>query len=466
VTRYLVEIQAAHVPSSLAGAPLPVEIFAEDGRASRTMLQLSGEPVRQEVSKGGSYLVRTTLPSGRVISSVAETPANADETGVAVGRTVIDLEETDAVADFWREAGSFIRAAATIQGQVKEGAPVPAWFGAWAQELLGRTKDNLGELARSAASYVLEKIGVGTFARPRGGDAAASGSAHSAPSSENQPIKPFLIFQAGRFAEWKPRKEFSGATIVFQSTESGSIGPDGKVPVPAGWSKDVLYLTISYPGQSNRSLMVWRPGPRKLPAQLGLDRSTMGYRSGSILSAFPNPEEDPMTAALFEFVRRGAFEEARVSLEAMISSLKNAYAEGDPNRGVLAGYVLHKLGHSFAEEFIPKLSESDPDIADVHVLNCVQSIAAGKSDEALKSIGRAIDRGIPVYTEGIRLLRDGANLLRDLRPDDEEAARYARQASTMAAAANFDSTLSCLKIGLDLSVEFSVESGLPHPLMP
>ncbi|MGJ5208132.1 hypothetical protein [Bradyrhizobium sp. HKCCYLR20261] len=446
MTRYLVEVQASNVPDNLAGVPLAVEIFDQDGKASRNVLQLSGEPLKRDVPGEGTYLVRTTLPSGRVISSIAETPAVADENGLAVGRTVLDLQEADALAEFWREAKSFLGALAAIQESVKQGAPIPPWVASWVNELLARGKENAGGILQSALAYVLDKIGLAVLANLGGEDAG--------PTIEPPPAAPILNFRCGSFVEWEAHGAPTGSTIVLKPLQEGTIGLDGTIPAPMENIRAAHLFEIADSTKQIRSLVVWKPGINRRPARLSLDFSTVGYRSGSMLSASFDPEEDPITASCFEYLTRGAFEDARLGLEALVPLLKQGYAEADPIRGILAGYVLYKLGEPSADTFIRSLCERSPDVADVHVLACAQSIAAGKSDEALLSFNEAFVRGIPAFTEGIKLLRDGANYFRDLHPQDESVRQLARRASAIAAAANFDSTLACLRLGLDLDVRF------------
>src|SRR5262249_51702420 len=83
----------------------------------------------------------------------------------------------------------------------------------------------------------------------------------------------------------------------------------------------------------------------------------------------------------------------------------------------------------------------------------------------VESFAKALDCGVPIYTEGTRLLRDGSNFLRDFHPGDTRLLDNARKAASIAAAANFASTLNCLRLGDDLAVEsgagYASERGRP-----
>ncbi|MDA9414031.1 hypothetical protein XH81_03995 [Bradyrhizobium sp. CCBAU 25360] len=454
MTRYLVEIAASHVPDSLVGAPLAIELFSQEGRARRAVLELSGDPLRYEVTKAGRYLVRTILPSGRVISSVAEMPETADVNDEVIAKTVLNLEETDAPTDFWRDARSFAQIVAQIKENVRAGEPVPAWFSAWAGGFFTRVKSRLGELAANAISSLVSVVLKTSTTEVVIAERGTTDTPIGRTSTEKRATGPVLTFECGKFKEWRDDQHASNPTIKLTLLASGRCGEDGTVwAPPAAEARGPLYLRITNPTKSFSSLMIWKPGARRGPARLSLNTRTVGYRSGSVLGATPDPE-DPVTTMLFQYVRNGAFEEARLGLDTLVGQLENAPQSADPNRDILAGYVLYKLRHSYADILIPRLCSTLPDFSDCHILNCAQMIAAGKNDDALGPLTEAIAHGVPIYTEGIRLLRDSANFFRDIRPDDEQIGQQVRKARILAAAANLDSTLTCLRLGLDLSTEW------------
>ena len=451
MTRYVVEIEALRVPEALKGAPLAIEIFSEEGKARREVLPLSGEPLKYDVAKGGSYLVRTTLPSGRVISNVAETPDVANSNGEAIGKAVLNLEESDAFTDFLHDARSFAEIVSQVQDNVRAGAPVPAWFSAWARSFFKRAKESIGEVAASALMHV-----VGLFKTADTEIATAQvalpSEAEKLPPDTKTELPAFGV-ECGSFREWHSDRAEANPVIRLKSLTAGICDQNGVVHAPKTETVGPLYLKLTDPTKSFSTLMIWKPGPNLKPAHLSFSSGTIGHRSGSVLAATPELE-DAVTAMLFQYVRNGALEEARLSLDELVKQLEKSDDWSDPNRGILAGYVLYKLRHSYADILIPRLCENLAEFSDSHLLKCAQLIAAGESERALQPLTAALTCGVPVYTEGVRLLRESANYFRDVEPDNEKIGEFVRMARAVAAAANLDSTLTCLRLGSDIAAEF------------
>ena len=60
-----------------------------------------------------------------------------------------------------------------------------------------------------------------------------------------------------------------------------------------------------------------------------------------------------------------------------------------------------------------------------------------------------------MYSEGVRLLRDGLNFVAGLFPDDPDVKAGAALANTLASVAILESQLTCLRIGKRLRVVWS-----------
>jgi hypothetical protein len=75
----------------------------------------------------------------------------------------------------------------------------------------------------------------------------------------------------------------------------------------------------------------------------------------------------------------------------------------------------------------------------------------------MEPLTEAIRCGIPIYTACVRMLRDSTNFFRDLHHGDERFEEYSRKAHSVAAAANIESTLRCLRLGLDLTAKYVSE---------
>jgi hypothetical protein len=60
-----------------------------------------------------------------------------------------------------------------------------------------------------------------------------------------------------------------------------------------------------------------------------------------------------------------------------------------------------------------------------------------------------------MFSEGVRLLREGLNFLSGLYPEDAELQAAASRAYRIAAAANLDSELTALRLGTELAVRLA-----------
>jgi hypothetical protein len=467
--RYQVQIAAANVPEELAGAPLSVEIISQAGNARRVLLPLSSTPVIQDVDEPGSYFIRATLPSGRLIAYTATTPETPNLQGDARCTVVVDLKEHDATSDFWREAQSLLQIATAIQSsRAATGAKdqrLPAWLVSEAHDLVKRAWGSTTASIASGIGRLLETVGLlsAPIIRADTSQPARPKSTANPPpiqgTGDSSTATAVMSYDWGTFVRWDSAPEkhshrFEIPKMVLRRGGSGTVGPHGEIMPP--WTQgsriEPHFIKVTEAPTAAGSLIVWSPGPTLRPARVVPDHDAAIHHSGSPLMAFLDPV-DSTTATLFSYVRRGAIEEARTAVPALLSMLKRDTVLG-PNQGLFAAYVLYKLRDRNVDELILRLCTQYPELPDVHILAASQLISDGKINEAIEPLRAALARGAPVYTEGVRLLRDGSNFFRDFRPDEEYFQNNARQAASIAAAANFQSDLTCLRMGDDLVMEF------------
>lgn len=454
VTRYLIQIEAENVPEVLAEAPLSIEVISTDGKAQRLVLPLSGGPVQQEVPGSDSYLVRAALPSGRRLSSTVAKSDFIDLQNLVVAKAVLDLEENGAAIDFWREAGSLLQIAAAIRAGPKPEEPLPGWLAEATRDLVGRAWRNISgfindKLERYRDNEPRATIGGESrkATRPMVSRGGSGGSGESAAAVTTQ------NFEWGVFVGWDDR---AGSTpqLLLRRCGAGTIGALGEVdPIALENHQGNYLIKVLGPSPDAGSLVAWLPGSKRRSARIAIDPDKGAGRSGSVLIAFPDLE-DSMATTLFSYVRQSSLEEARVGLPMLVASLQSSERPLGPNRGMLSAYVLYKLRHPYAAELIPRLRLQYPALADVHILAAAQLISEGRNTEADSPLTDALACGMPTYNEGVKLLRDSSNFLCDFYPDDPRFRSNARKASVIAAAANFDSSLTCVRLGRDLTAEF------------
>jgi hypothetical protein len=130
--------------------------------------------------------------------------------------------------------------------------------------------------------------------------------------------------------------------------------------------------------------------------------------------------------ALLGYLRTGAVEGADVTAESLLQQKRR-----DPIAAAIGGYYLLRTASlDRLSAWGPNLSQWFPWLADGAVIDGWQHIHAGREhrgdpdrhfDVARRQLIRATRRGVPVYTEGLRLLVDGLRLLReDAEAEDAE----------------------------------------------
>ncbi|WP_454652288.1 hypothetical protein [Bradyrhizobium liaoningense] len=465
MTRYVIQIEGDNVPESLVGAPLSIEVISTDGRAQRTVLPLTSRPVRHEVSGPDSYLVRAALPSGRrLATTVVESGfIELHQDDMAIAKAVLDLEESGAAADFWREAGSLLQIAAAIRAANKPEEPLPRWLVEATRDLVVRTwksvagfvSDTLDHYRDKGAPVVVGGSTTEVIARPSVNTRSESKGVGGVPTPAAT-----LNFEWGVFRAWEG-EDGTAQRLLIQRGGTGSIGELGEVePFKLENHRGNYLIRVLGPPPDPGSLVAWVPGLQHGSARIAIDPDNANNRSGSLLIAFPDLE-DTMATTLFSYVRQSSLEEARIGLPVLVESLQHNTEPLGPNRGMLSAYVLYKLRHPYAAEFIPYLRRQFPELADVHILSAAQLIAAGRNGEVDEPLSKALDCGVPTYNEGIRLLRDSTNFLCDFYPQEPRFRSNARRASVMAAAANFDSSLTCLRLSDSLTAAFAGAFRLP-----
>ena len=85
-----------------------------------------------------------------------------------------------------------------------------------------------------------------------------------------------------------------------------------------------------------------------------------------------------------------------------------AAAADDPLAGLLAGYVLLRLGrHGALDGLLEALRDLPPGISDAHILRGERAAALHGPDAGMQSFLDAVNAGIPVFAEGLTRLVEG-----------------------------------------------------------
>lgn len=404
--KYGLSIRALDVPERLRGAPVSVEIVSAHGPARRTMLTLSDAPSLESVDGPGAYLVRATLPSGHFVAESAIVPDAANR----IGQAELDFGSLETTAP------------------TETADPQPA---------------ELPHI-RSPDSGVLGSVDEAK--RGRVVVSTPQALAHD-PMSAVGPG-----FEWGTFTGWSP----DAAGFVMQYRGFGAIDAAGRFTAPlANLPGQPLLLRMAAAGRRDPILIIWSCDSMSRMGRIAADPDGAVGRSGAgyVVS---RDHGEPLSASLSAYARAGLIDAVRAGVPKLASMLQDpqSTAELGADAAALSGYVLHKSRDTEAMQRVQELTRLYPDLPDLHVVQGAILIGQGKADNAAEHFSAALDRGAPSYTEGVRVMRDGLNYLADLYPADRAIRGQARRANALAAAANFNSEVTCLRLGKGLAADF------------
>jgi hypothetical protein len=416
--RYQLSIKAFDVPDRLKGAPVSIEIIPEQGNARRTSLTLSDTASLQPVDGPGNYVVRATLPSGRLIADRATVPPQAD--GIAFGEAALDFGEPGPTHD---------RLVLDVAPGDRIAQRPAGWsFGSAIRGLLG-----LGNLP----NFHIIQI-----------------SSPSYPSVPPRLKRGETAFEWGTFDGWKP----DGSGMAIRRRGSGVVDACGRIVAPStnhppGYP--LLFKAVPPHGRENVLFICTADNSRE-EMTLAADPDGGLHRSGAP-AVVSRDHAEPVTATLFAYVRAGALEQAKSGVSVLTEMLTPEGAQEGlgPDAATMAAYVLQKFRRPEAARIVDGRTSKYPDLPDLHIIQGMLRISEGKAETAADHFNTALDHGVPCYTEGVRMMRDGLNFLADLYPTEQSIRSNARRANSLAAAANFNSEMTCLRLGQDITADFS-----------
>lgn len=351
------------------------------------MLGGADVPIHLDVPDGQPYLVRIELPTGEIVSCSSGAPSLS--LGYYPSEAMRSLGDLDSLPMIESAAGSTKRLTRAFQAQVAESE---AHFG-----LPRRISIEVG------CWNVWESLG-------------------------DQGWRVLLR-----------REEFEGVKVApstpFRLTSASWNNPDATAWRPA-------YCVSLY--KHKRHLIVYPPSRSTLT--VAEDASAITLPSSSLLAS--TSPGDPQIDALFSYAVGGSLDAARALAGPASNRARGALREkfSDPVLATVAGYALLKADPTAHEDWVANLANyftNLPDGAIIHGWHLIRSGDRGAKDYFLT----AISRGIPMFTEGVRLLKSGLSYLSGLEPDDAPLARAAHQAFLLSSLANLDSEVTSLLLG-------------------
>jgi hypothetical protein len=196
-------------------------------------------------------------------------------------------------------------------------------------------------------------------------------------------------------AEWFARLRWAGDG----SPVAARLGDDLSFTAPADVPEGLIALQVAIAGRVPYTCML-----PVLPGQTCQVRVVTG---GGEVRATALPSGATVTASIARYVAMGHLRLAAHAVDNARGSLT------DPVGAALGAYALLRLG---------RLQEIDdvPALPDGAVIAAELAARAGRTGEAERWLGEALERGTPMFADGLSLL---ATRLRPLWPDDQRVAR-------------------------------------------
>jgi Caspase domain len=403
---------AEAVPGPGAAAPGTIELLSHDPLSTAEISDESGHMVSM-CRSGTSY---ETSPGFYRVRHLRPERATGDELGVATAPAdgekpqeetfvVLSSGERQKVRLGVQPPDPFVvRLAEALGGRSHEDYIIPyrdAEPMAWAQPSTVLAAGIGGALTRKAS---LEGLGVGV---PSPATPAGSGIALYAVAGAGDPnALSGLSMRMWPTGQGIPPEDERIKLEPSEHAVAGAVVPIAD-PVPYWLSieRDESTTVLALPVQPNRlAVVIAQVDP-----------------AWTRLYQF-HPHIDPTESSPSQQLRRVEHLE-RVLLGGVLDGAQPladelaATARDDPFAGVLAGYVLLRLGlHDDLDHLTSTIVESAPTLSDAYILRGECEARAGRTDAANQAFADAISAGIPAFGEGLTRLLEGLRTSALLHP--------------------------------------------------
>ena len=383
---FLVVVEARNTPDDLTSAMLPVEIIDPRGYVRPDQVHLvGGEALRASVGGPGQYVVRAELPSGKWILASVAVPEAPDASGQCVGRGTLDFSEP-------RETPQQLSSWHFIQGH--------------AQTL------PLDDLAPASALRRTTSLVPAPDAR--------SDASHSIRDN---------------WSSWRiPAFDVSGSAPELEHDTTLWR------PTFYAFDDDVLDWT----NRSDGLLIVAPPSPGQ-HLTITWDQDWRGSGPPYLASALVT---DPNARILFSYLRMARPDRARMIAPdwAEQAEIYLEHKIEDPVAATQGAYVLLGIGDDRRRGWVENLATLFKFLPDGAVIAGWHDIRRGDYQRAVAWFRTALSRGIPMFSEGVRLLYQGCAYLQGLLREDIEMERLSSIAYRLASFSNLNSELTCIRL--------------------
>lgn len=226
-----------------------------------------------------------------------------------------------------------------------------------------------------------------------------------------------------------------GDPTAVVATEVYAVSNTASVWAAVRWRGD-------FPGQGGRQLVAvpaWNPHHVRVLI-LRDNRTDVGSAPFRVLVGGSHPQAE----AILGFLASGDFEAARRVGEKWFDEAEQMLRNKveDPIAAIIAGYFLLRAGSvERLHDWTSNLANWFPSLPDGAVICGWHMALTNRWDLAEHWLTEAVDRGIPLYTQGLRLLHDGLRLLVSRGANVDESFDRIR---AIAACAKWTSGVTCL----------------------
>ncbi len=370
-----------------AGALVPMEVIGEDMQVKLVKPMEIGKTTELTLEPG-HYLVRAYLPSGETLSTQME---------VGEDRRVTVMMES-----------------ARPSPPITPTSPFAAF---------------LGFVTRGVVHSLMKDIGFRTIT-----DDAIS------PDLDQPP--PFLLFL------WEHDLSVTGRPGPFRQIPfpeasrpqgvgtPGKISPAREIEIPLALGQ--FCLQVEDPGRKLAKFVALPPAD---PVKVQIDGSQSQGTDADRLKVSVRGT-NPRAESLLTYLSRGAFEAARTVGGAVLDDAEESLREKgkDPSGAAIGGYFLLRAAQpDRLHDWTGNLADRFPWLPDGCVIHAWHLLKQEESDpkRARKRLLEAEQRGLPLYTQGLRLLFDGLNLFARHDPDDREVGAALERVRPYAEAADW-----------------------------
>jgi hypothetical protein len=402
VSRIQVEFEGVLVPSSLntsgygyRNVRIPVEVLSADlVQVAEGDISLAGEAGPPILVPGpGAYQVRVTLPSGELISRTVVVPDVVVGEPEPIVKVRLLLRDRSA-AEWLGWAWPLERHSRRLRNRPLEDSAPPEQRTSRSDLFLG------GEDAGQEAAQDLSIIADGLFVRARlqetpGGSGALVYQPDMHSTLNEIPVGEIDVRTSATFRVTQPAVG-SGDSSTRQPVLLRFLTPN-----PADATDRGVWGVI-LPPQAETDLLFLRTDAREAPVRVKVRG------------------EDPRMDVLLAYLKQGAMRQALAVGDAFISQADQMLRGKmqDPVGAVVAGYFLLQTGRLERAGWMQILAERFSGIPDGAVIYAWALLMGAEPDvpRAANYLRTAAERGIPLFTIGLRRLYDGLTYVRELDP--------------------------------------------------